>query len=87
MGAYAQLLPKGFATQGYRSSSGTVFAVIDGKVHAQIGDKRFVAEPNDVFVVPSWAQHSLLAEEESVVFSFSDRPVQEILGLWRESRS
>ena len=26
------------------------------------------------------------AEEDSVLFSYSDRPVQEKLGLWREQR-
>jgi gentisate 1,2-dioxygenase len=29
---------------------------------------------------------SHLAKDESVLFSFSDRPVQEKLGLWREQR-
>jgi gentisate 1,2-dioxygenase len=26
------------------------------------------------------------ADEESVLFSFSDRPVQEKIGIWREDR-
>ena len=40
----------------------------------------------DVFVVPSWHAFTLSADEDSVLFSFSDRPVQEVLGLWREER-
>jgi gentisate 1,2-dioxygenase len=42
--------------------------------------------PKDVFVVPSWWNVEHEVEEEAVVFSFSDRPVQEKLGLWRERR-
>jgi gentisate 1,2-dioxygenase len=37
-------------------------------------------------VVPSWHPVSHEAEEESVLFSFSDRPIQEKLDLFREDR-
>ena len=40
----------------------------------------------DTFVVPSWRRHRHVADEEAVLFSFSDRPVQEKLDLWREER-
>jgi gentisate 1,2-dioxygenase len=43
-------------------------------------------EPGDTFVVPSWQTHTHTAREEAVLFSFSDRVVQEKLGLWREER-
>ncbi|VCU70232.1 Gentisate 1,2-dioxygenase [Pigmentiphaga humi] len=86
MGAYAQLLPAGFDPLPYRCSSGTVFAVLEGRVLVELADRRFLAEPNDVFVIPSWAEHRLVPQEKSVLFSFSDRPVQEALGLWREQR-
>jgi gentisate 1,2-dioxygenase len=36
--------------------------------------------------VPSWHGFTLSADEDAVLFSFSDRPVQEVLGLWREER-
>jgi gentisate 1,2-dioxygenase len=39
---------------------------------------------HDVFVAPSWQSLSHEASEEAVLFSFSDRPVQKALGLWRE---
>lgn len=44
-------------------------------------------KPRDVFVVPSWARHAHFARTDSVLFSFSDRPAQSALGLWREARS
>jgi gentisate 1,2-dioxygenase len=88
MGAFIQLLPAGFASAPYRCTAGTVFAVIEGGVEVEVGGQHFTARPNDVFVVPSWAEHRFSAGlEDAVLFSFSDRPVQEALGLWREQRS
>ena len=40
----------------------------------------------DIFVVPSWQTVRHEAAAESVLFSFSDRPVQEALLLFREDR-
>ena len=42
--------------------------------------------PRDIFVAPSWKPVVHEPDSESVLFSFSDRPVQEKLGLWREQR-
>ena len=38
----------------------------------------------DIFVVPAWTSVRHSASEDAVLFSFSDRPVQKALGLWRE---
>ena len=86
IGAFLQLLPKGFAGASYRSTDGTIFCVVEGSGHTQVGDTRFDWGPHDVFVVPSWAEHQHYADEEAVLFSYSDRPVQEALDLWREAR-
>jgi gentisate 1,2-dioxygenase len=37
-----------------------------------------------VFVVPPWKQYAHAATKEAVLFSISDRPAQEALGIWRE---
>jgi gentisate 1,2-dioxygenase len=83
---FVQLLPAGFASQPYRSTDGTVFVVVEGKGETRIGDTVFAWEPHDIFVVPSWMKHTHRAQSETVLFSFSDRVVQEKLGLWREAR-
>ena len=44
----------------------------------------FAWGPHDVFVVPSWCKVAHQATDEAVLFSFSDRPVQKALDLWRE---
>ncbi len=86
IGAFMQLLPEGFATAPYRSTDGTVFVAVEGEGETVIGDVTFRWKPRDVFVVPSWHRHHHRAAGEAVLFSFSDRPVQEALGLWREER-
>jgi gentisate 1,2-dioxygenase len=86
IGAFIQLLPKGFATSRYRSTDATVMTIVEGKGRTKIGDRTFEWKPQDIFVVPSW--HSVVheADEDAVIFPFSDRPVQEKLGLFREDR-
>jgi gentisate 1,2-dioxygenase len=86
MGAYLSLLPKGFKSEPYRSTDGTVFAVAEGKGTTTIDGKPFEWGVNDVFVVPPWKQYShQIGSEDAVLFSISDRPAQQALGIWRES--
>jgi gentisate 1,2-dioxygenase len=86
IGTFMQLLPKGFATAPYRSSDATIYVAVEGSGVTKLGDRSFAWGPRDVFVVPSWTTHSHHPAGEAVLFSFSDRPVQDKLGLWREER-
>ena len=86
IGTFIQLLPKGFKTARYRSTDATVFAAIEGKGRSRIGDQSFEWGPRDLFVVPSWQWVTHEADMDSVLFSFSDRPVQQKLDLFREDR-
>jgi len=87
MGTFVQLLPKGFSTSSYRSTDATVFAAIEGCGRTHIGDDFIVDwKKRDLFVVPSWQKVRHEAVEDSVLFSFSDRPIQEALHLFREDR-
>jgi gentisate 1,2-dioxygenase len=82
--AWLRLLPAGFRSSPYRSTDATVFCVAEGHGQSRIGDGTFAWGPHDIFMVPSWATVSHEAQEESVLFSFSDRPIQQALGVWRE---
>ncbi|MGE0658835.1 MAG: cupin domain-containing protein, partial [Reyranellaceae bacterium] len=86
IGTYMQLLPKGFKTAPYRSTDGTVFSVVEGTGKTRIGDREFAWGKRDIFVAPSW--HSIVHEatSDAVLFSFSDRPIQEKLDIWRQDR-
>lgn len=82
--AFLQLLPAGFQGKSYRSTDATVFCVSSGRGRTFVGDTELAWETNDVFVVPSWQLVRHEAEEESILFSFSDRVAQKALGIWRE---
>lgn len=86
IGAFAQWLPAGFETRPYRCTDGTVHVCLQGSADVQVGDQTWRVQENDVFVVPSWHALAMHAHSDALVFSFSDRPVQQVLGLWREQR-
>jgi gentisate 1,2-dioxygenase len=85
MGANLALLPAGFKGEPYRSTDGTVFAVAEGKGTTVIDGKPFEWGVNDVFVVPPWKRYQhQVGSEDAVLFSISDKPAQQALGIWRE---
>ena len=93
IGTWVQRLEPGFATRPVRATDGTVHVCLEGSGVARIGDAEAATEirfgPRDVFVVPSWQPLEFRADggrEATVLFAFSDRPVQEALGLWRERK-
>jgi gentisate 1,2-dioxygenase len=86
MGTTMQLLPRGFAGAPYRSSDSAVFIVVEGNGRSVVAGETLEWRPHDVFVVPSWQEYCHEVVDETLLFSFSDRPVQEKLGLWRERR-
>jgi gentisate 1,2-dioxygenase len=91
MGSFVQLLPKGFSTSAYRATDATVFVPIEGHGRSVIAlaagqEVEIPWGKRDVFVVPSWHRVRHEAMEDAVLFSFSDRPIQEALHLFREDR-
>ena len=81
---FLQLLPQGFAGQPHQQTDGAIYCAVEGHGWATIAGERFAFGPRDVFVVPSWAPLQLAASEEAVLFSYSDRPVQQAMGVLRE---
>jgi gentisate 1,2-dioxygenase len=45
-----------------------------------------VFDESDIFVVPGWVSHHFSTTAETVLFAFSDRVVQEKIGIFREQR-
>jgi gentisate 1,2-dioxygenase len=84
MGAQLALLPAGFKGESYRATDGTIFVCVEGEGSTTIDGKPFAWSVGDVFVAPPWLRYSHDAAKESVLFSISDRPAQEALGIWRE---
>jgi gentisate 1,2-dioxygenase len=59
---------------------------MEGRGRTRVGDTVLEWGPKDIFVVPSWRWVTHEADDEAVLFSYSDRPIQEKLDLYREDR-
>lgn len=79
-----QLLPAAFRGTSYRSTDATVYVVVEGRGRTQIGTHSYEWGPRDIFIAPSWYPCRHETQDEAVLFSYSDRAMQEQLGLWRE---
>jgi gentisate 1,2-dioxygenase len=90
IGTFMQRLPAGFEGKGWRQTDGAVYSVVEGQGTVTVGDgtaaTSFAFGPRDHFVVPSWHTARLASPGGCVLFSFSDRPVQQALGIHHEER-
>lgn len=90
METFMQRLPPGFSGRPYRQTDGAVFSVVEGTGCALIESRgamqRLDFEARDHFVLPSWHTARLESTEGCVLFSFSDRPVHQALGIHNEQR-
>jgi gentisate 1,2-dioxygenase len=90
MATFMQRLPAGFAGKPWRQTDGAVYSVVEGhgEVLVERGGMQWRQRfsPRDHFVVPSWHTARFTSEQGCVLFSFSDRPVQQALGIHQEER-
>lgn len=82
--AHVRLLPAGFETCARRSTDGTVFVVVEGEGMAWIDAQPMALKPRDIVVVPSWKALRLRADNQIVLFGYSDKACQEKLNLYKE---
>jgi gentisate 1,2-dioxygenase len=90
LSTFLQLVPAGFRTAPYRSTSGSVYSVVEGRGRAIFGERgepaELAFEPRDAFAAPGWQTLAIEAHSDVVLFSASDEAVQRMLGVWREQR-
>ena len=86
IGTFIQLLPKTLQTAPYRSTDATIHTCVEGEGETRVGDVTIRWKARDIFVTPGWTWLTHTAATDAVLFSASDRPVQQVLGLWREER-
>ena len=79
-------LRPGTHTPARRRTGSRVATVLSGTGVAHIGDESFELTPGDIVAVPSWAPYRLEAHDQLDVFSVSDAPVLEALGLGRDEQ-
>lgn len=81
---YMQRLPAGFSGEIYQTTAAWVYSVVEGAGRTHIGDRTISWKEKDTFVVPAWYPHRHETDDDAFLFSFTDQPVQEKLGLFRE---
>jgi gentisate 1,2-dioxygenase len=81
-----QLLRPKEKTRSHRHTSTGVYYAFRGRGTTKVSANEFTWEKGDIFVVPSWQWHSHenLNGEDAILFSITDRPSTEALGLYRE---
>jgi len=92
IGCWIQMLPPGESTTPHRHTSSTIYHVVQGSGIANVGQKKGAGKPlawgaHDCFFVPSWNWHHFenkSSKDPAIIFSVTDRPVLESLGLFRE---
>ena len=90
LGCTAQLLRPAIHTQAHRHASSSVYLVLHGHGFSVINGQRYDWEQGDVLAVPAWACHehaNLSPTDEAALFAFTDAPVMQALGLYREEIS
>ena len=84
MGAWLAMLPKGFKGEPYRATDGTIFVCVEGSGSTTVDGEVW----NGARTTSSWCRRGSATRttppKRSVLFSISDRPAQEALGIWRE---
>ncbi|MDB5526982.1 MAG: cupin protein [Devosia sp.] len=87
IGASMQLLRPGEHTKAHRHTGSVIYQAAKGKGYTIINGQRFDWQERDIFCVPSWAWHehgNASDREDACLFAFSDLPVMNSLGLYRE---
>jgi gentisate 1,2-dioxygenase len=87
LGACIQLLRAAERTRAHRHTGSIVYTCAKGSGYSVIAGRRYDWSKNDIFVVPSWAWHehaNASERDDAVLFSFSDLPSIQALGLYRE---
>ena len=84
-----QRLAPGSHTDAHRHTSSVVYHVAKGEGYSIIDGKRLDWSRGDTFVLPSWAlhEHGADSQDDAVLFSMSDLPVIEAMGLYREEEA
>lgn len=85
--AHVRLIPAGFETQSRRSTDGTIFVVVEGTGTITIDDQVIELGPKNIVVVPSWKKVAFKANNELILFGYSDKACQEKLGLYKEENA
>jgi gentisate 1,2-dioxygenase len=81
-----QMLRPREQTRPHRHTSGVAYHVVQGQGSSVVGPQELHWEAGDCFVVPPWYSHEHFnrsSKSAAILFSISDSPILESLGLLR----
>jgi gentisate 1,2-dioxygenase len=77
----------GHTTPVERQTGGRIACVLAGTGRMRVGDEVFELGAADIIAIPSWTQWSVAADSQVDLFTTSDAPVLEALGIFRHHTS
>lgn len=85
-GCFIQSLPVGFEGVPHRQTSSTIYHVVQGSGATIVGGETLEWSERDNFCVPDWMRHQHVnrSNTPAILFSATDQPLLEHLGLYRE---
>jgi gentisate 1,2-dioxygenase len=89
IGCWAQMLRPGVHTKAHRHTTSAVYNVVAGSGYSIINGQRLDWKKGDTFALPPWSWHEHANDsdtKEALLFSVTDHPLLETLGLYREER-
>lgn len=94
IGCWVQMITPGETTKPHRHTSSTIYHVVQGEGITSVGKskgntKELAWGAHDCLFVPSWNWHKFenkSTKDPAIIFSVTDRPVLESLGLFREEK-
>jgi len=92
IGCWVQMIPPGKTTAPHRHTSSSIYHIVQGQGVTSVEKTKGAGKDlpwgaHDCFFVPSWNWHhfkNTSNNEPAIIFSVTDRPVLESLGLFRE---
>ena len=92
IGCWVQMIPPGETTAPHRHTSSSIYHVVQGQGVTSAGKSKGAGNDlswgaRDCFFVPSWNWHQFRntsSKEAAILFSVTDRPALESLGLFRQ---
>ena len=81
------MLPKGFKGEQYRATDGTIFVCVEGQGTTTVGDTCSNGARTTCSSCRRGSTTRTRRPKQSVLFSISDRPAQEALGIWRQDKA
>ena len=84
---WIQMLDGKKETEPHRHTSNQLYYVVEGGGVTEVEGEKLQWETGDFFVVPNWSWHrhqNSSAREPAILFSTTDRPLHEAIGVYRE---